>query len=480
MQVIGLRDAKGLEFDHVYLLGLDRSLGSSRDAGAPFIPVELLPEPPAEEGEAARTSHRRRAVRTAMTRARAGVVLSWAERDGEGSARPAAFYEEARTVLSAPEEQHEEELFGPAEGLHATYRMLREEVLEASWRAGRELSEPRLDTAIDANRAIARYLELLKLAALAQRPAGEPRSEAIEAVNGLLRQVATPEQRTELEASSLDEYLLDEERERGRRRELIAARREPSLEAFLPRRGDGLRLSASDLGLYLTCPLKYKFRRVFGIPQEPTINQRFGILIHSVLERFHKDEERSDSSADGLGRLMRLFEAGWRRSGFGTSDDELQFRDRAREAMRLYWQRESESEGQPVWLERGFDFQIGPHHLRGRVDRVDLLPDGRYEVIDYKTGERKTADDLREDLQLSLYRLAAREAWDVEAGAGSYYYVLDGDKVAVAASPDDAERVERTALQVGEGIMSQDFEPRPSPTVCSWCDYRLICPAAET
>ncbi len=148
--------------------------------------------------------------------------------------------------------------------------MLREEVLEASWRAGRELSEPRLDTAIDVNRAITRYLELLKLAALAQRQGTEQTAEAIEAINGLLRQVATAEQQAELDASSLDEYLLEEERERGRRRELIAARQEPSLAAFLPRRGDGLKLSASDLDLYLTCPLKYKFARVFGIPQEPT------------------------------------------------------------------------------------------------------------------------------------------------------------------------------------------------------------------
>ena len=38
---------------------------------------------------------------------------------------------------------------------------------------------------------------------------------------------------------------------------------------------------------------------------------------------------------------------------------------------------------------------------------------------------------------------------------------------------------ERTMQQVGEGILGQDFEPRPSPTVCSWCDYRLICPASE-
>jgi len=379
---------------------------------------------------------------------------------------------------ASDEETHEEELFGPAEGLHAIYRKLREEVLEASWKAGRELSEPRLDTVVDVNRAIARHLELLKLAALAQRPGEEATAEAVEAVNGLLRQIATPEQQAELDASPLDAYLLDSEHERDGRQRLIAARHEPSLEAFLPRRGDGaLSLSASDLGLYLTCPLKYKFGRVFGIPQEPTINQRFGILIHNVLERFHKD---ADDEQEGLERLMDLFESGWRRTGFGSSDDELQFRDRARRAMRLYWERERESEGEPIWLEKKFDIRIGPYYVRGRVDRVDRLPDGSHELIDYKTGERKSEADLENDLQLALYRLAAREAWGLEASTGSYYYVLDADKVAAPTKPDDAERVERTVLEVGEGILSQDFEPRPAPTTCSWCDYRLICPAAES
>jgi DNA helicase II / ATP-dependent DNA helicase PcrA len=414
--------------------------------------------------------------------ARSGLVLSRLERGGDGeAARPSHYYERALERAAADgvlEVVHEEEMFGPAEGLHATYRALREQVLEDSWRAGRELSEPRLDTALDVNRAISRYLELLKLAALAQRPGEETTAEAIEAVNGLLRQVATPEQQAELDASSLDAYLLDSERERGHRLDLVAAREEPSLAAFLPRRGDGmLSLSASDLTLYLTCPLKYKFARVFGIPQEPTINQRFGILFHNVLERFHK--EPPENPEDGLRELNRLFESGWRRTGFGSSDDELQFRDRAREALRRYWENERESEGEPVWLERKFDFKVGDHHVRGRVDRVDRLPDGDYEVIDYKTGERKSEEDLDADLQLALYRMAAREAWEIEVSTGSYYYVLDGDKVAAPTKPDDAERVERTVLQVGEGILSQDFEPRPSPTVCSWCDYRLICPAAE-
>jgi len=439
---------KGLGFDHVFVLGLE------------------------EEGEWERLGWP----------ARSGLVLSRVERGPAGeAARPSRYYEQALAAAEAKgatEESHEEELFGPAEGLHATYRQLREQVLEASWRAGRELSEPRLDTAIDVNRAIARYLELLKLAALAQRPGDEPTAEAIEAVNGLLRQVATPEQQAELDASALDAYLLDSERERGRRLELVAAREEPSLAAFLPRRGDGmLSLSASDLSLYLTCPLKYKFARVFGIPQEPTINQRFGILFHNVLERFHKEPPANEF--EGLRLLNRLFEQGWRRTGFGNSDDELQFRDRAKEALRLYWERERLAEGEPVWLEKKFDFKVGDHHVRGRVDRVDRLPDGDYELIDYKTGERKSEEDLDDDLQLALYRMAAREAWGIEASTGSYYYVLDGDKVAAPTKPDDAERVERTVLGVGEGILSQDFEPRPSPKVCSWCDYRLICPAAE-
>ena len=153
---------------------------------------------------------------------------------------------------------------------------------------------------------------------------------------------------------------------------MIDSRSEPSLAAFIPKRGEDLRLSASDLDLYLTCPLKYKFARVFGIPKAPTINQRFGILIHNVLQRYH--DPKSAPHGDGLEDLMGLLESGWRRTGFGESNDELQFRDRAVAAMERYWRSESASESTPVWLERQFEFRIGPHYLRGRVDRVDRRP----------------------------------------------------------------------------------------------------------
>jgi DNA helicase II / ATP-dependent DNA helicase PcrA len=485
---------KGLEFDHVYLLGLDRGAIAGREPDAAWIPAKLLAESPdGEEPSRAGSGRSTRPARLAylaMTRARRALVLSWPETTGEGPVPPSPFYEAARDALSAEEEVHAEELFGPAEGLHSIYRMLRDEVLEASWRAGSALSEMRLDTSEDVTQAVARYLELIKLAALVQQPGAEPAAEALAALNELLGRVASPEQRAALEASALDDYVIGEEGDLAARRELVAARREPSLEQFIPRRGDGLALSASDIDLYQTCPLKYKFARVFAIPQEPTINQRFGILIHQVLERFHTEQLRAEaltqaagsgaqppSGAGRLDRLLALFEAGWRRTGFGSSDDELQYRDRAVAALARYHERHLRSESRPVWLERSFSFAIGSHRLRGRVDRVDQLPDGAYELIDYKTGERRTGSG--DDVQLALYRLGAREAWQIETQLGSYWYVLEDEQVPVPAAPDDAERVERTVLEVAAGIEGQDFEPRPSYEICSWCDYRLICPASE-
>jgi len=481
VRVMSLARTKGLEFSRVYVVGLHAgALPGATPAGPPTVPPAIDGSAPSHEDES------RRLLYVAMTRARDELVLSRPAATDAGGARPSPFYEDARAVLDAGEQEQSEELFGPAEGLQATYRMIQDEVLEEAWRAGGKLREPRLDTYVDVTRAVARFLELVKLAGLIQGSTEEPVADSLAAINDLLEHAVSPEQRRALRDSGLDAYLMDEEGAAKRRRELIAKRDEPSLEAFLPRRGDGLALSATDIELYRTCPLKYKFARVFGIPQETTINQRFGIVIHQVLERFHAQNAEpgpgstaGEADAGSLERLMALFAAAWRRFGFGESDDELQFREKAIEALRRYHAREVASGAQPRWVERKFDFRIGPHHLRGRVDRVDELPGGGYELIDYKTGDPKPQRELESDVQLAIYRLAAREAWRLEGAAGSYWYVLADEKVAVGGSPDDLERVEGVVLEVGEGILGQDFEPRPSPEICSWCDFRLICPASE-
>jgi DNA helicase-2/ATP-dependent DNA helicase PcrA len=172
-----------------------------------------------------------------------------------------------------------------------------------------------------------------------------------------------------------------------------------------------------------------------------------------------------------------LLDAGWRRAGFGDSEEERQLRGKAAAALTRYHERFQSSESEPMWFERSFTFKLGPHLLRGRVDRVDRLPTGEYELIDYKTGRPKTAAQLAGDIQLSLYAVGAREAWQLDSSRQAYYYLLDDEKVEVPA--DGGEWVQEVVHQVADGILAQGFEPTPSFAACSVCDYRLVCPAAE-
>ena len=477
VRVMSMHAAKGLEFDHVYVLGLmaARMPGPRRRALEP-IPEALIKEAVPPDSKATHAAEMRRLLHVAMTRARRRLVLAFAERSERGALQqPSPFAEEARAAVGGEWETREEELFGPAETLQSTFRMLRDELLTTVAQVGGRLGELKFDTDLDVSHAVVRYLELLKLAALMERTRSSEQEvgDLLPEINARLLQAVTAEQREIFETSALDEYVLDAERDEKLRARAVAQRSEPSLESFLPRRGDGLALSASDIETYRTCPLKYKFARVFRIPSEPTMNQRFGILVHQVLERYHAAE------AAGLPSLLNLLEAGWRRGGFGDSEEERQFRAKATQALVRYHDRFREDDAEPVWFERSFQFRIGPHLLRGRVDRVDRLPEGGYELIDYKTGRPKSPAQLREDVQLSLYAVGAREAWQLEAAQQAYYYVLDDAKVPVPRSDEDRDWITETVFEVADGILSQGFEPTPSFAACSMCDFRIACPAAE-
>jgi DNA helicase-2/ATP-dependent DNA helicase PcrA len=475
VQVLAMRAAQGLEFDHVYVLGLHaaRMPGAHTRTLEPIAPV-LMKEALPQDDHAAHVAEMRRLLHVAMTRARRRLVLVHPQASDRGAAQPPSpFAEEARLALGAVWEERAEELFGPDESLHSTYRILRDELLETIKRTGSSLGELRFDTELDVSHAVVRYLEVVKLAALIERARDQPLADALDEVNARIAQAVAPEQREIFQSSSLDDYLLGADRDTRRRAAAIAAREEPSLEPFLPTRGDGLMLSASDIDTYRTCPLKYKFARVFRIPQEPTLNQRFGIAVHQVLERFHVGDE--PQTVEGM---LGLLDAAWRRGGFGSSEQEIQLRGKATDALTRYCERFASEDAQPVWFEKSFSFQLGPHLLRGRVDRVDRLPEGGWELIDYKTGPPKTPAQLEQDVQLSLYAVAAHEAWQLEEARGAYYYVLDDAKVPVPAAAG-RDWIEEVATEVAEGILSQGFEPTPSYAACAICDYRLVCPAAE-
>ena len=64
------------------------------------------------------------------------------------------------------------------------------------------------------------------------------------------------------------------------------------------------------------------------------------------------------------------------------------------------------AERQPIEVEVPFETPLGPLTLRGRIDAVYADADGRYEVIDWKTGPPPSAAELAAAaVQLAAYRL---------------------------------------------------------------------------
>ena len=349
-------------------------------------------------------------------------------------------------------EEREEELFGPAETLQSTFRLLRDELLTTVAQVGGRLGELRFDTDLDVSHAVVRYLELLKLAALLERTrdGGLSVAEALPEVNARLLQAATVRAARDLRdlarsTSTCSTPSATSSCARGRSPRAASRRWSRSC----PRRGDGLRaVSASDIETYRTCPLKYKFARVFRIPQradaQPALRDPRPPGARALPRRRRGAALAARAARAARGglaarRLRRL------RGGAPAA------RARRRSALLRYHERFQDEDGEPVWFERAFPFRLGPHLLRGRVDRVDRLPDGGYELIDYKTGRPKTAAQLREDVQLSLYAVGARESWQLEAAQQAYYYVLDDEKVPVERSDEDRDWITETVLEVADG-----------------------------
>ena len=140
---------------------------------------------------------------------------------------------------------HEEELFGPAEGLHSTYRMIRDEVLEASWRAGSALSRdaprhgrgrqprgrplPRADQARGADPAAGRRSRPREAIAAINELLGAGRhARAAHRARGARRSTSTCSARSASAAPGASRWP------RGA---------SPALEQFLPRRGERPRRS---------------------------------------------------------------------------------------------------------------------------------------------------------------------------------------------------------------------------------------------
>lgn len=234
-----------------------------------------------------------------------------------------------------------------------------------------------------------------------------------------------------------------------------------------------MRLSYSSINTYDTCPAKFRFQYADRIPQAPSPALSFGDSLHRALYLFHS---RPVPVAPSIDELHEMLDASWVSDGFSGASEEQTYRDHGRQVVTQYHRQNASDYRIPVALEFRFQVELEGVTLAGVIDRMDRIPGGGYEIVDYKTNRRLPPQSrIDEDLQLSIYHLAAREVWGIEPERLTLYYLLPGQRMSTTRSASDLDALRRKIGVIAERIGAGMFEPRQNP-LCDWCDYQALCP----
>jgi putative RecB family exonuclease len=234
-----------------------------------------------------------------------------------------------------------------------------------------------------------------------------------------------------------------------------------------------MKLSYSSIDTYETCPAKFKFAYEDRLPRRPSPALSFGDSLHRALQLFHN---RPVPVPPGREELLEMLEAVWVSDGYRDASEERTYRDHARQVLAQYHLENAEQYRIPVALEFRFSIDIEGVQVNGMIDRMDRLPGGGYEIIDYKTNRRlPPLSRIERDLQLSIYHLAAREVWGIDPERLTLYYLLPGQRMTTSRTPADVDDLRSRIATVAERIAAGKFEPREN-ALCDWCDYQALCP----
>jgi ATP-dependent DNA helicase UvrD/PcrA len=249
-------------------------------------------------------------------------------------------------------------------------------------------------------------------------------------------------------------------------------------KAFHPPRPEPLQLSASAIGAYENCPMRYQFRYAWGIRGGPKPATTFGNVMHTTIKEIVSEVRKRGKVP--LEEMLGIFEREWTSAGFPDEYQEKEYRKAGREQLEAFYHTYIAAPADMLYQEKAFELPL-PHNVvvTGRMDQVNSMGDGEVEIVDYKTGRMRDAKKAAADLQLGIYALAAREVLDLEPSRLVFYNLVNNEAVATSRDEKALAATKQKIAEVADLIRAGEFPAKPS-FACGYCDYKPACPAHET
>lgn len=234
------------------------------------------------------------------------------------------------------------------------------------------------------------------------------------------------------------------------------------------------KFSFSSLDQYRKCPLAFKYRYVDKIKSTlpERINLVFGDAVHKSLEFAFKTSPDFPETEKVLEKFRELFP---------PKDKETEiFSQKGEKILRDYLSKNKPQDFETIDLEKMFSIIIDDFEITGKIDRVDILPDSTFEIIDYKTGKMASLLDLKKNPQLAIYQIAALEMWNPQKVSSSFIYLEYGGHKLDISHPKERLEEFRDSLKEQVKAIRGDKEFKPNPSgLCPYCDYENICPLTK-
>jgi len=208
--------------------------------------------------------------------------------------------------------------------------------------------------------------------------------------------------------------------------------------------------------------------------------------------------------------LDEVFDSAWSNEGFVSRDHEEARLVAGRAALRRFREAQLQPEAViPTYVEREFSFTLGGDRVRGRWDRVDVVPleEGsaaatqrpeptadvvsptlgmlgpeRVTITDYKSSDvrdpAKARQRARDSLQLQIYAMGYEAMTGRLPDAIALYFLESGLIGTVEVDPRRLAKARDKIAQAAAGMRARDYTPRPDYLACTYCAFRDICPAS--
>ncbi|MCK5110691.1 MAG: PD-(D/E)XK nuclease family protein [Arcobacteraceae bacterium] len=229
--------------------------------------------------------------------------------------------------------------------------------------------------------------------------------------------------------------------------------------------------SATSLKNYLQCKRKYYFNYIAKIKEHnislKPAGYELGDIIHKVLENLMKNNTLTQNN---LNNELAKYQD---KNPYLTM--ELEIWKRKLEKF-IKAEEERISKGYIVFeVEKSFEFEYKGITLKGTIDRIDKLNEGKYEILDYKTSSNLKIDTDKTyekscDFQLEFYFLSQRDKMIENVG----YYDLNTATVKSEIMLE--EKIKLLDIHLKALKTTQvNFDLTEDKTQCLYCPYKIMC-----